>query len=272
MSALPDLADRAASGLATLDYPALLFTFLAFAAMVAMARLVGLRMGREALIAAVRGTIQLLIVGLVFLAVVEEGSPYIIGLVFLVMVVAAGWTATATSRRTGLFPLASLVITVATALLVVPLVLLDLFETRPLFLIPVAGMVIGNAMNATALGLDRMERELAVTLPQTEARLALGYPERATVLPALRETVHAALLPTMNTLRTVGLVHLPGMMTGMLLAGADPLFAVEMQLVIILVILVAAFLASATMALVIRERFVRDLSAVGLDDWREKKE
>lgn len=256
-------------GVSALNLPALLFVIVAFATAVGLGRWIGLRMGREATVAAVRGAVQLTAVGLVFVVLLERGDPLLVGAVLVVMVVAAGWTAVARAHRRHAFPVATVVIAVTAAALVLPLVALDLFATRPLFLVPITGMVLGNAMNATALGMDRMDRELRVTLPAIEARLALGVDERVAVAPSVAQTIRAAMLPTMNTLRTVGLVHLPGIMTGMLIAGAPPLLAVEMQFVIILVILTGAFVASSTMALWLRRGFLRDLDSAGLDHWRE---
>ncbi len=183
------------------------------------------------------------------------------------MTVAAGWTAAARTKRTGVFPVATLLIATVTATIVTPLVLLGPFETYTLFLIPVSGMILGNAMNATALALERMDRELRLTLPLVEARLALGATGPRAVRAAVRETTRAALLPLLNTMKTTGLVHLPGTMTGMLIAGASPVEAAEMQFVIILALLITSGTASTAMAYWLRGRFLSDLNAGRSDAW-----
>lgn len=255
-----------------LHFLGLLFILVVFAVVLFATARLGLRIAGDATVAVVRGLVQLAVVALILVAVVQAAHWFWIALVLTIMTIAAGWTAAARTKRPGVFPTTTLVIAVVTLALVAPLLHLGPFETRALFLIPITGMVLGNAMNATALGLDRMDRELRLNLPLIEARLALGATGHVAVRSPLRETVRTAMLPTLNTLKTTGLVHLPGMMTGMLIAGASPVEAAEMQFVIILVILVAAFLAATTMALWLRKRFLGDLEEGRLDGWRERGE
>ncbi len=258
--------------LGTLDFLGLAFVLAVLAVVLFATARLGLRIAGEATIAVVRGLVQLGVVALILLAVVQADQWFWIALVLLVMVIAAGWTAAARTKRIGVFPTTTLVIATVTALIITPLLILGPFETRPLFLIPIAGMVLGNAMNATALGLDRMSRELKLNLPLVEARLALGATGKRAVRAPLRQTVRTALMPTLNTLKTTGLVHVPGMMTGMLIAGATPLAAAQMQFVIIIVILISAFSAATTMALWLRRRFLDDLDAGRLEEWRVEED
>jgi putative ABC transport system permease protein len=256
------------TALTQLSFLGILFVLVALALVLIAAGRLGLKIAGEASIAVVRGLVQLGVVALILVAVVQAGHWGLIAALLLVMVIAAGWTAAARTKRPGIFPTTTIVIALVTAALVAPLLYLGPFETRPLFLIPITGMVLGNAMNATALGLDRMRRELQLNLPLIEARLALGATDTIAVRAPLRETVRTAMMPTLNTLKTTGLVHLPGMMTGMLIAGATPVEAAEMQFVIIVVILISAFLASTTMAIWLRKRFLDDQQAGRLEAWR----
>ncbi len=257
--------------IASLNFAGLVFVLVALALVLYATGRLGLRIANESIIAVVRGLVQLGVVALILVAIVEAHGFWI-ATVLLVMTVAAGWTAAARTKRPGVFPMTTLAIAVTTLVLVAPLVLLGPFETRPLFLIPIVGMVLGNAMNATALGLDRMKRELQLNLPVIEARLALGATGPVAVRAALRETLHTAMMPKLNTLKTTGLVHLPGMMTGMLIAGATPVEAAEMQFVIIVVILVASFLSATMMALWLRRRFLGDLDTGRLEHWRVEED
>lgn len=258
------------SGLSALHGAGLAFLLVLLVVVLVVAYRLRLGITREATIAILRGAVQLAVVALILITVVSDGDPLWIGAVLLVMLLAAGWTAVERADHRGAFGIATLTIGTVTILLVLPLAHLGPFEVRPLFLVPVAGMVLGNAMNATALGIDRMQRELEVTLPLIEARLSLGVDARTATAPALAETARTAMLPLMNTFKTVGLVHLPGMMTGMLIAGAAPLEAAEMQFVIIAVLFVGAGVSSTVMALWVRRRFLRGI-AVGGTGGRTRK-
>lgn len=256
---------------AALHFAGLVFVLVALALVLYATGRLGLRMANEATIAVVRGLVQLGVVALILVAIVQAPGFWI-AVVLLVMTLAAGWTAAARTKRHGVFPMTTLAIAAVTAVLVAPLVYLGPFETRPLFLIPIVGMVLGNAMNATALGLDRMKRELQLNLDVIEARLALGATGPVAVRAALRETLRTAMMPKLNTLKTTGLVHLPGMMTGMLIAGAAPVEAAEMQFVIIVLILIASFLSATMMSLWLRRRFLGDLDTGQLEHWRAPEE
>lgn len=268
---LSEQLDAYFSGLSALHFSGLLFLLGALVAVLVLAHRLRLHLTREAGFAILRGAIQLAIVALVLIAIVATGKILWIGIVLLIMLLAAGWTAVERAHQRGAFPVATLTIAIVTAALVAPLIHLGPFESRPLFLVPITGMVLGNAMNATALGIDRMQRELGTTLPLIEARLALGVREHTAVASPLAETARTAMLPLLNTFKTVGLVHLPGMMTGMLIAGASPIAAAEMQFVIIGVLFVAAGISSTTMALWIRKRFLQDLRKGRIDSWRPRQ-
>lgn len=103
---------------------------------------------------------------------------------------------------------------------------------EPRYLIPLFGMIVGNAMNGAALAAERLASELESHRGEVEAYLALGAtPARAAAEPVRRALI-ASLIPTLNGLTTVGLVQLPGMMTGQILAGLSPLLAVRYQIVV----------------------------------------
>lgn len=102
--------------------------------------------------------------------------------------------------------------------------------------IPIAGMLLGNSLNGISLSLDRMFGEVRARADEVEARLALGYSRWEAVRPMVRHGLRAGMTPTINSLMVVGLVSLPGMMTGHILGGADPLVAVRYQIVVMMMI------------------------------------
>lgn len=121
----------------------------------------------------------------------------------------------------------------------------------PYAMIPLAGMIIGNGLNSTTLTTNRLVGELQHRENEIETFLALGAPPRAAVDNAIREAIKAALIPNINGLMLVGLVQIPGVMTGQILAGIDPLIAVRYQIMIMYM-----WLTTATLANVLTQGFV----------------
>jgi putative ABC transport system permease protein len=106
----------------------------------------------------------------------------------------------------------------------------------PQLLVPLAGMVMGNAMSSLVLGLDRFYGGLKDQWRIVEARLSLGATRYQACLPVTRGAARAALLPLINTMMIIGVVHLPGMIVGQITAGGDPAQASRYQLMIMYVI------------------------------------
>jgi len=102
--------------------------------------------------------------------------------------------------------------------------------------IPIAGMLLGNSLNGVALSLDRLYSEVRSRADEVEARLALGYTPWEAARPLVRVALRAGMTPILNSLMVVGIVSLPGMMTGQILAGADPMTAVRYQIVVMFMI------------------------------------
>jgi len=177
-------------------------------------------------------------------------------LLLTVMLIAAAGTAARRvehgPRRGVLFPRAMVAIGAGTVVAVVPVFagvvpLHPWYEAR--YLVPISGMMLSNAMNVVALAFERIFASARSEADQVEALLALGATPRQALERQVRATLRAALLPTINGLLTVGLVALPGMMTGQIVSGIDPEQAVRYQIVIlyqlVAVAAVAGFLALA---------------------------
>ncbi len=169
--------------------------------------------------------------GLVYIFEAQQGG--IVVLVLAVMLAAASWIGlrTAPALRWRLLPRAFGVLT-AVGLATLALVTQGVLRTEPWFrpqvLIPLGGMIFANSMNALSLALDRTVAELQRGEPYAQAR-RLGF--------------HAALIPILNALMSVGLVSLPGMMTGQILSGVSPLIAVRYQILVMGMIFGAAGLS-----------------------------
>ncbi len=177
-----------------------------------------------------RMLIQLILIGYVLTYIFESDSPYLVVLVLSIMLIAASMISLrpVQKRQKSLYLYAFISIAVGGVftLVVVTLGVLELsFWYEPRILIPLAGMIFANSMNAVSIAAERFESELSRKVGYIDAR-ATAY--------------KASLIPIINALFAVGLVSLPGMMTGQILSGVDPLIAVRYQMMVMLMILGSA--------------------------------
>ncbi len=136
---------------------------------------------------------------------------------------------------------------------------LGVFPLEPRTLVPIAGMVIGNAMKAQVVSAQRTVDAVAQRRLELEARLALGQPSEVAARPVTRSVLRTALSPQIETTKAVGLVFLPGAMTGLILAGVNPVDAVLVQAALMYIILGAVATSTAVVTLVgVRRLFTRD--------------
>ncbi|NMB10756.1 MAG: iron export ABC transporter permease subunit FetB [Firmicutes bacterium] len=204
----------------------------------------GLGLERDIAIGTVRTFVQLLAVGFVLQQLFGAARWYWVILALAIMTTVAAYNAMKrqAGAKQGLFVvMASAIATAAaiTLVLVIGVVLRVRPWYQPQYVIPIAGMIIGNSMNGAALVVNRLHSELTLRRSAVEAALALGAPAREAASLALRESLRAAMMPTINSMMTVGLVQLPGMMTGQIISGVSPLDAVRYQIVVMLMIAAA---------------------------------
>jgi len=212
-----------------------------------MAALIGLsawqRFGleRTVLWATLRCAAQLMIIGYVLHFIFDLRRWEVIVLLLGVMASIAGVTGAA---RLGVpLPHRRLILTgaviVSTALTLVfglGLVIQPPHWWEPQFLIPLGGIMLGNAMNSASLGGERLASSIRQSKVEIESRLALGFAPREACHRHRSEAMHASLLPTLNTMFVVGIVTFPGIMTGQMLSGASPLIAAKYQIFIMFTI------------------------------------
>lgn len=211
-------------------------------------------------IGAVRAVVQLVAVGYVLAFLFSARQPWLILLTLLVMLVAATITATERHKRGR----AKLFVISGTAMLIgagLTLAYVDAVVLRlrpwyePQYLIPLFGMIIGNAMNGAALAADRLKSEMELRRAEVEAYLALGASPARASAEAVRRALVASMMPTVNMLTVVGLVSLPGMMTGQVIAGSSPLTAVRYQIIVVFMLAGAVAITSVVVALWYRGTF-----------------
>jgi putative ABC transport system permease protein len=189
--------------------------------------------------AAARAAVQLLIVGWALALVLDADHSVAWAWLWVVaMVLFAGVTV---RRRAPEVPSAlGLSIAAMTAVAVVSLGVifgLEIFPVEARTVVPLAGMMIGNSMTATVLAGRRIVGELRDNRDEVEARLALGHPWRDAARPYVRAALRDALVPQIESTKAVGLVILPGAMTGLILAGVDAVDAVQIQLAVMYLVL-----------------------------------
>ena len=213
-----------------------------------------LRMERSLFLASVRTTVQLLLVGFVLQWVFAVDQWYVVVAMLLVMTLVAGYTAAARNERRfdGMWistllsmGISSWIIT-AYALLVVLRGIDQWYQ--PQYAIPLMGMVLGNTLNGISVGLGTLTSELALRRGEIDGALTLGATRYEAALPILRQAIRLGMTPIINSMMVVGLVSLPGMMTGQLLSGTSPIEAVKYQIMIMF--LVASATALGTVGVV----------------------
>jgi putative ABC transport system permease protein len=192
---------------------------------------------RRLAIASVRLVVQVTILGLVLDAIFAAKSPELVLVIALIMLATSAHAVGTRQRRASWTLRLQSFVAMALGAVVVMIVGTRLalgvepwYEPRTI--IPLLGMVLGNSVNGVALGAERLDSELRAERDRVELRLALGASARQAALPALRSAVAAALTPTINGMTIAGIVSVPGMMTGQILAGAHVAAALRYQILI----------------------------------------
>ena len=230
------------------------FWQLALAAMLIAVNLglsLALRLGltRSLLVASVRMSVQLLLIGLVleWVFALDEPLP-IIGIALLMSGLAGVSAVQRTKRRFAGVYWDSLVSVLGAAFLVTGFALAGVLRVQPWYdaqySIPLLGMVLGNVLNGISLALDRFTEGVTQRRGQVELLLSLGASRWEAAHELVSDALRVGMIPTINAMMVMGIVSLPGMMTGQILAGAAPADAVRYQIVIMFMIAAATALGT----------------------------
>jgi len=212
--------------------------------MMLLASWYGIHLEREIVIALLRGLIQVVAVGSILLLIFD--GPTVVGFLVLAgMMVLAAKTA---AKRAGGLPAAFSVafwgILIGAGSIILLMTLVGVIDTKLRVLIPIGSMIVANSMNAVGLALDRFKGEIQSHVGHIETALALGAPPKTAVRPYTQAAIKASLIPRIDSLRSLGIVWIPGVMTGMLLSGSHPVEAAFYQFAIMAMILAISGLAS----------------------------
>jgi putative ABC transport system permease protein len=221
---------------------------------VLLARQQGIHLESESLVALVRGLVQMVAVGLVLVALLD--APLWTSIpVLAAMILFASATA---SRRAKAIPggfLVSLIsIGLGAGVMIGLLTWLGVISGTINTLVPVGSMLIANAMNTCAQAVERFQSDVTTHVGQVEAGLALGADPRITVQPYVRSAVQASMIPRIDTLRSLGIVWIPGLMAGMTLSGSNPVYAAVYQFVVIALIYASSGITAILATLLVRGR------------------
>jgi putative ABC transport system permease protein len=226
-----------------------------------------LRLERELVVSVTRGLLQLVAVGAALAIVIDPSTPLVWSWLWVAGIVVF---AAATNKRRapavpGLFWIA-LVANGATAVAGFAVAFgLGIFPVQGRTLVPIAGMLVGNAMKSGIVAADRLVEALSDQRAEVEARLALGQPSMRASRPIVRSVLRTALSPQIENTKALGIVFLPGAMTGLILAGVDPVDAVLVQLALMYLILGGVATTTVITALgAVRRLFTPDHRLVAL--------
>lgn len=224
-----------------------------------------LRLGLEKrlLVAGIRTVVQLLIIGFVLRKVFQISSLWAIGLVVLFMIGAASRAAVQRSSRTfhgvvwrSFFTLLLSGLTTTVMVTGVIVGVKPWYEAQ--YLIPLLGMVLGNGLTGISLCLDHLLESLSERKGEVEMHLALGATRWEAAREPVSDAVRRGMIPIINSMMVVGIVSLPGMMTGQILQGADPLNAVRYQIVVMFMLAASTSMGCILTALLVYKGLFND--------------
>ncbi len=231
------------NNLIELSYLDLLLAAMLVLALIGLTARMQLGIGMQLFIAAIRTTVQLSVLGLILKAVFSSSNFLLVVVITLVMLVVAAWEILSRQKRKlhrrwgfsvsiiALF-VSSFMITLLALLIVIQA---DPWYT-PQYAIPFMGMLLGNTMNGISLGMDRLVQTAWQQKMVIEQRLMLGQTAAQAMQDIRRDSMRAGMIPIVNAMATAGIVSLPGMMTGQILAGSSPQEAVNYQILIMFLI------------------------------------
>jgi putative ABC transport system permease protein len=227
-----------------------------------------LGLGKDLIITSIRASIQLLIIGYILKKVFGFGHPAVIVIMLLLMIFVASQNAA--KRGKGLphiFWKIFLTITIVEMITQTFLLGLRIVPATAPYIISISGMIIGNSMVIANLFLNRLKGELNIRKEEVVLILSLGGSIKQSVFSILKQSIRSSLIPTIEGQKTIGLVQLPGMMTGQIIAGADPVQAVRFQLLIVFMILSAATLTSIILGFLTYPSLFNRYQQLDITEW-----
>jgi putative ABC transport system permease protein len=219
-----------------------------------------LALAKSLVVGGIRTVIQLVLVGYLLVYIFALDRWYLVVAALVLMLIVATRAAVnrqgRTSRKLLMITGAAILVSSGFTVLYVSTFVVRVAPWyNPRYLIPLFGMIVGSAMNAAAIASERLSSEFEARRMEIEAYLALGASYQRASQQAVRQSLRASLIPTVNGLMVVGIVTLPGMMTGQILAGSSPLIAIRYQIVVAFMQAAAVAISAAVVTLWYRRTF-----------------
>lgn len=218
-----------------------------------------LKLEKDIIVSVIRAAVQLFLVGLVLSFIFDSDSIAFTSLLLLFMTFNVAYNA---SKRGGniknKFVISFLSILLGLIITVSVLLISNVIDYRPQKVIPIAGMILGNSMVATGLCFNSLLQKFKDKREEVETKLSLGADIKLSSVNIIRESIKTGMIPTIDSAKTLGIVALPGMMTGLILAGVDPTEAIKYQLMVSFMLLSTTSITSITACYLSYKYFFND--------------
>ncbi len=246
----------------------LIISYLVLTVLFAVSYMEKLRIEKDIFVSYLRMSVQLFLAGFVLIYVFKIDNTIVNVIIFLFMILFASRIVVDRSgvkiKNATLFIFLSIFISSVVVLAVLIFGIVHLHKLNARYFIPLAGMVIGNSMNSTAIGIERFFSKIKDNRSKIEDLMGLGATEEEAVSFVKGEALKAALLPTFASASGMGVVFLPGMMTGQILSGVMPTQAVYYQIVIVIAIGATVCLSNYIMVKILSSRLKFCLTYSGI--------
>lgn len=196
-----------------------------------------LNIAKDLIVASIRAVVQLVILGFILHFIFNLNSPWILILFVLIIIVNASWNTISRASKVmhNVFWISFVSIFIGTALPLIVIVAAGAIKFTGNELIPIAGMLANNGLIAINLAYQNLDRSFVREYGTIECKLSLGASPKLASKSAVRESIKMAIVPTIDSVKTYGLVSIPGMMTGLIISGVDPLQAIKFQLLVVFI-------------------------------------
>jgi len=214
------------------------------------------------------GGLQLGLISVILVALIEwqkDGNLWVagaVGLVLAMAVISGQRSARRAPTMPGAFRITTISIASGSIMALMVLLFTGAMPLRPEFLIPLAGMAFGNSMDICSVSMERVNREFRLNRGIIETRLTLGAGSRQAMEDVARISTRAALIPTIDRMKTLGIILIPGAMAGLVMAGVDPLVAAQFQLVIFLMVVGGGIVTSMSAVALAHRAFFNELHQI----------
>ena len=230
-----------------MEQKAFLLSYLLIILSLVIARYQSLGNEREIFFSSLRTVAQLIALGYLLKYLLKMTDLWEILLVILGMSIISSFIAYERIKIRETLLTSFIAISVTAGLAIIPLLLLGILKPTAHQIIPFGGLIVGNTLNSISLAFDRFAGEVRGRISEIEAKVALGASLRSALSEAFRESLRTSLIPKINFMKAAGLVHIPGVAVGMLMAGADPMEAILYQIVILYALVFAGLVGSYLM-------------------------